>query len=105
MPYFTGGYASARFTHEVFVGVALDNTMSTRNQGWYIGGGVDWIVTPGWVAGIEYRHYDFDANTGVAFTPAGVPVNNRSLEATADTVMARLSFKWGREVAVPVPLK
>jgi outer membrane immunogenic protein len=102
MPYVTGGYASARFTHEVFVGAALDNTMSTRNQGWYIGGGVDWIVSPGWIAGIEYRHYEFDANTGIAFTPAGAAVNFRSLDATADTLMARVSWKFGREVAAPL---
>ena len=89
MPYVTGGYATARFTHEVFVGATLDNTMSTRDQGWYIGsGGVDWIVTPGWVAGIEYRHYEFDTNDSIAFTPAGAPVNARSLDATADSLMA-----------------
>jgi len=110
MPYIAGGYASGRFTHEVFVNtvvaglpvVTLNNTMSTRNQGWYIGGGVDWKVSPGWIAGIEYRHYEFDDNVGPAFTPAGVLVNNRSLDATADTLMARVSWKFGREIAAPL---
>ena len=96
MPYVTGGYASARFTHEVFVGVALDNTMSTRNQGCYIGGGVDWIVSPGWIAGIEYRYTDLGSET---FTVSPPPALNASpypasADYTTHTVTFRLNYKF-----------
>ena len=104
MPYVTGGYANARFTHEVFTGAApvLNNTASTRNNGWYVGGGVEWIVSPGWTAGVEYRHYEFDTNTDIAFTPAGTTVNLRSIDASTESVMARVSWKFGREYAAPL---
>jgi outer membrane immunogenic protein len=107
MPYLTGGYASARFEHE-----SIDKAtnlffrrMNTRNDGWYLGGGVEWAVSPGWTAGLEYRHYELDTDTDVVlhagggFTPAGV----RFLDPSLDTVTARVSWRWGRPE--PKPLK
>jgi hypothetical protein len=88
MPYVSGGYAKASFTHEVYVGATLDNTTHTKNEGWYVGGGLDWLVFRS-----VMRHYDFDASTGIAFTPAGAPVNSRTVAPTTDTIMARLSLK------------
>ncbi len=96
MPYLTGGYATARFNHEVRAAATgvLDNTAGTRNDGWYLGGGFEWAVTPGWTAGLEYRHYEFDDATGPASTPAGVFVNDRRIDASTDTIAARVSWRW-----------
>jgi outer membrane immunogenic protein len=105
MPYVTGGYASARFeavTRTKATNIVFD-TMGTRNDGWFIGGGFEWQVSPGWTAGLEYRHYEFDTEAGVAFTPAGVFSANRTLEPSLDTVTARVSWRWGRPE--PAPLK
>ncbi len=104
MPYVTGGYASARFesvTRTKATGVVFD-TMGTRNDGWFIGGGFEWQVSPGWSAGLEYRHYEFDTETGVAYTPAGAFSGFRDLDPSLDTVTARVSWRWGRPEAKPL---
>ena len=80
----------------------------TRLGGWYLGGGFEWIVAPMWTAGLEYRHYDFDTGSTTAFRqdaslPA-VALEPVSFDATTDTVMARVSWRWGREPAA-APLK
>ena len=109
MPYVTGGYASARFAYKSFTtatGVFFDDA-STRNPGWYLGAGFEWVISPGWTTGLEYRHYEFDDVTGPRFFTNGTgvnPVSPLTIGATTDTITARVSWRWGREVAV-VPLK
>src|SRR5215813_12927812 len=80
MPYITGGYANAGFDFENRVPVApgfgataLHEEAHTRLNGWYIGGGFEWVISPGWTSGIEYRHYEFDSNTTNAFSRDGTP--------------------------------
>jgi|SoiMethySBSTD1v2_1073268.scaffolds.fasta_scaffold343553_2 opacity protein-like surface antigen len=108
MPYVTGGYATARFEQELR-DVPADNLLlfaGTRHNGWYIGGGFEWQVSPGWTAGLEYRHYDFGDATGPIVVagappvPLGLDVRN---DATTDTLTARVSWRWGRPE--PKPLK
>lgn len=108
MPYVTGGYASGRFAHEVRnIGPdTLNNSASTRNNGWYLGSGFEWQVSPGWTAGLEYRHYEFDTDVDTAFTPLGVVVNDRAIDASVDTITARVAWRWGRPEPAPArPLK
>jgi opacity protein-like surface antigen len=106
MPYVTGGYASGRFTYQAHTitppTLTLFETASTRNNGWYIGGGVEWLVSPGWTVGVEYRHYDFDVDTTQAFSPSGSPTFLRTIDPTTDSVTARVSWKWGREAITPL---
>ena len=108
MPYFTGGYASARFEQELRTDPA-DVRLAfsgTRNSGWYVGAGFEWAVSPGWTAGLEYRHYEFNDATGPLIAvgppvaPSGLDVRN---EASTDTLTARVSWRWGRPE--PRPLK
>ncbi|MGE3702263.1 MAG: outer membrane protein [Hyphomicrobiaceae bacterium] len=107
MPYVTGGYASGRFAYKAYTtatGVTIDDA-GTRHSGWYLGGGFEWQVSPGWTAGLEYRHYEFgDAGTTPS-TPAGVPIlgDTYSADASVDTITARVSWRWGRPE--PRPLK
>jgi opacity protein-like surface antigen len=105
MPYLSGGYANAAFDYRASTkatGVELEEA-HTRNNGWYAGGGFEWTVSPGWTTGLEYRHYEFDDKQTRAFTP-GVGVNGpTTMGATTDTVMARVSWRFGREA--PAPLK
>src|SRR5215467_5468831 len=85
MPYVTGGYATARFAHEEWTlpgaggaQTKIDES-ATRHDGWYLGGGVEWQVSPGWTTGLEYRHYEFDTRVTNVASPAGV---NLGLERT-----------------------
>jgi outer membrane immunogenic protein len=107
MPYVTGGYASANFSYRAdnAVGTLIEQT-KTRHDGWYIGGGVEWIMSPGWTAGVEYRHYEFNEVTAIPFTNGGVaiPIDIQRVEPSVDSITARVSWKWGRE-PVAAPLK
>ena len=106
MPYVTGGYASGRFAYEEITtatGVKFADG-STRHGGWYVGAGFEWIVSPGWTTGLEYRHYDFGERSAIPNTPAGAPVgvDIYTQDATVDTITARVSWRWGREAAAPL---
>src|SRR5262249_16435572 len=105
MPYVTGGYADARFAFRTdnAAGTLIEQG-STRHPGWYIGGGGEWAVSPGWTAGLEYRHYEFDDRTFVPFNAAGVanPFNTQRVEASTDSISARVSWRWGRPEAAPL---
>jgi opacity protein-like surface antigen len=124
MPYITGGYASAGFDFENrvpctsattlgcggvvgFGATALHEEAHDRLNGWYIGGGFEWVISPGWTTGIEYRHYEFDARDTTAFSRdlsvPSVALERLRFEATTDTVEARVSWRWGRpEAAAPL---
>jgi outer membrane immunogenic protein len=125
MPYVTGGYANASLNFEARstapppAGTAgatiLQEEASTRVGGWYIGGGLEWAISPGWSTGIEYRHYEFDtrgataysgcsaANTPGCNSPAlGIPLENVKFTDTTDTISARVTWRWGRPEAAPL---
>jgi len=112
MPYVTGGYANGGFEYQAknAAGVSFEQAQ-TRLNGWYIGGGLDWKVSPGWTAGVEYRHYDFGDRTTGAFSTGtggsafaqGQFVEPARFDATTDTITARVSWKFSREA--PAPLK
>jgi outer membrane immunogenic protein len=107
MPYLTGGYATARFEQEVRVqplGILLVSS-STRHDRWYLGGGFEWQVSPGWTAGLEYRHYEFGDDTGPLHTPGGLFVADLRSDASVDTIAARVAWRWdvpGRSAARPL---
>lgn len=98
MPYLTAGYASGSFEFDAQSALFTEQA-SVRTRGAYIGGGVDWVVASqaasAWIFGIEYRHYGFGTKTGLApFTPPLFADQVRFAPAS-DTVMARLSYKFG----------
>jgi outer membrane immunogenic protein len=125
MPYVTGGYANAgldftdRSTAPGAAGAAgatiLQEEAHTRVGGWYIGGGVEWAISPGWSTGIEYRHYEFDTRHATAYSGCsaanttgcnsaalGVPLENVRFTDTTDTISARVTWRWGRPEAAPL---
>jgi len=122
MPYVTGGYANARietareFPAGTFAGttnishVVIDSD-SARHGGWYLGGGVEWMVSPGWFMGLDYRHYEFDSANHIGFCSGATPVCapqgvlsgiNSSVDATTDSITARVSWKFGRDYGAPL---
>jgi len=107
MVYASGGYANTQVDNNFFTaaGAFIESTR-TRHDGAYVGGGFDWQVwnTPGGalVAGIEYRHYEFQSVTAtpIQFNGLADPVNTWTIKPRADTIEARLSwlFNWGGPV-------
>ena len=118
MPYVTGGYANGAFDFDNRVpsgpggATQLQETAHARLGGWYLGGGVEWAISPGWTAGVEYRHYEFDSRDATAYcastggaslcAPLGTALEKVKFDATTDTVSARVSWRWGRPEAAPL---
>jgi opacity protein-like surface antigen len=94
MPYVTGGYGSGSFQLNVqnTVGGATEAATS-RNDGGYVGGGVDYAFTKNWIVGVEYRHYFFDTKTVTPAISTGL-VDPATFSTRTDTVLARLSYKF-----------
>ena len=107
MAYASGGFASTRVDNSLFTATGfLFETTRTQHDGWYAGAGFDWQVwsTPSGalVAGVEYRHYEFQSVTATPILFNGLPNNfdTWTIKPRADTVEAKLSwlFNWGGPV-------
>ena len=69
--------------------------------------GVEYALTSNLILGAEYLHIDLENRTHAGFNNFGgaVPPRNPSVNADADVIMARLSFKFGRDEPVVRTLK
>jgi len=104
MVFATGGYASANLKSTA---CSLDTTLcsqtrfngQSRNNGWYAGGGFDYMVHKGplvdVVLGLEYQHYDVGSKNAFCFNPGCNPGTgwDEDLSAKGDLVRARLTIK------------
>jgi outer membrane immunogenic protein len=109
LPYFTGGIASgdirSRFRDVNFNGGTNVVGDTERHSGWVIGGGLDYAFTRNWILGVEYEHISFDDGIHRGFNNFGgtVAIRDHLVNADVDTVMARLSYKFGpRDVFLPL---
>jgi outer membrane immunogenic protein len=97
MPYVSGGYASTRVDVNLLTppgGVGSESATTTHSGG-YLGGGIDYMFAPHLVAGIEYRHYEFNSATGVpalAVTGAANVADSYTVKPRADSVVVRLNY-------------
>ena len=96
----SGGWARLNVnSQELTVPPTVFDTTSVHQNGFYIGGGVEYAVTNNIIAGIEYMHVDvgtaFHASSADAFGPSPPGVNGRNISATEDIVRVRLSVKFG----------
>ena len=111
MIFATGGYATAELKGTYCLastgvcGPSVTNQNGeSRNHGWYVGGGLDYMVHKGAlvdvILGVEYQHYDVDSKQAFCFSAGcGVPSGaDYDLGAKGDIVRARLTIKtqgWG----------
>jgi outer membrane immunogenic protein len=97
--YVTGGYAtgvinSREHDPSNVAGLGTENwKWASRHDGWFIGGGVEMMLKDRWVIGLEYLHIDLDSETH--YKPI-IPALSRQIEADADILRFRLSYKFGR---------
>jgi len=100
LAYVKGGWAFGRVRDlQRAPGFSLNNDSGVEN-GWTIGGGLEWMINPSdmgpigsvWVLGAEYDYYDLGSqrviNTGVFDT-------DYDYDVTMHAVTARLSYKFG----------
>jgi len=98
LPYVIAGYANGSFDFDAHTTglsniIPISEHANAKPNGAYLGAGIDWALTNNWIFGVEYRHYFFEAKTvtGVA-TTFTEPVR---FDPKTDTVMARLTYKFG----------
>jgi outer membrane immunogenic protein len=88
MIYGTGGFAQAHVESR-FLAPAPSFDAITRNNGWFAGAGLEWLITPRAAVGVDYKHYGFNnANTGPSIG-AGA---QHDIKTDADVVTARLTL-------------
>jgi outer membrane immunogenic protein len=97
--YGKGGWAVTRLTEYIHDTSDFVDFKTTRS-GWTLGAGVEYMVMPNWILGVEYNHYDFgSANVNMASTNfAGgtfFPGTDHDLKVTVDAVQGRISYKFG----------
>jgi outer membrane immunogenic protein len=95
MPYIKGGWATTKIeTFSINPATGISGGTSDWESGWTVGGGVDYMFTPNWIAGIDFNYYrfDFDGRGGIATD--GTPFSYTNTESKIFSVMARLSYKF-----------
>lgn len=117
MIYATGGWANAEIHGQyvcganglaTFPGVTCPGALSsgagnfsgtTRKDGWFVGGGFDWMIHKGplmdVILGVEYQHFDIGSDQAFCGFAGCTPptFNDFSHEAQGDIIRARLTFK------------
>lgn len=63
----------------------LGNEFQNTHYGWVAGGGIEWFVSPGWTAKVEYLHYEFGKENYGA-----VPI-----DYNVDSVKVGFNYKFG----------
>ncbi len=90
--YATGGVAFTNYSFSNPTPAITAQTWGAGSRtGWTVGGGIDYAVTNNWIAGIEYKYYDFGSATSNS-TPAGTIVRFKESEST---LLGRISYKFG----------
>ena len=91
-----------------YQGINLRGAWSTkrrlRHYGWYIGGGFEWKISPGWTAGVEYRHYEFEDRFRSPIPPAAQQFRPIGIDSTRrwTSITARVSWTFHRPEAKPL---
>lgn len=95
MAYGTGGYAQATLS-TAFYARGFPNIaalVEKRPEGWFAGGGIEYLITNWLYAGVEYRHIEFDTDLYKTTNISAVG-SARYVSAKADIVQFRLGLKF-----------
>ena len=99
LSYFTAGYTQARFSDapmvSTFNGAATPfSTAAFTTSGYFLGGGVEYEVLPGWNWKNEYRVSSYDSRTLRDCTAAGACISSITFEPTVQTVRSELVYRF-----------
>lgn len=96
MVYATGGVAFADIKTTGVNGITDSFENSGTRTGWTAGAGVAYQIAPNWIAGVDYKHIEFDSfnRSGVTNTLI-LPYAQTGIDAKIDQVTARISYKFG----------
>lgn len=84
--YFTGGATWAHLSSANFIpGTVTTNALSGTHNGWTVGGGVEYQLTPNWILGVEYRYSQYQKKTYQYLGPVDVDLKTNA-------IMGRVSY-------------
>lgn len=95
LPYIKGGYAGANVNFSVSdtVGIVGSGSQTSWHNGWTLGGGLEYGLTPNWILGIEYDYISLNSkNYNVAGASAGVYTFD--VKPRISQLLARISYKF-----------
>jgi outer membrane immunogenic protein len=105
LTYVNGGYTQARFSDvdltSVFGGPVVATLAAQRYNGYFIGGGVEYMFAPGWFAKTEYRYADYRSRDIQIINAAGLPIGfSERIHPYVQTIRSELVYKfnWGGPV-------
>jgi len=96
--YAKGGYAF--FDGDVFVdnhlgGFGGGRAFAPTFNGWTVGGGAEFKLSPAWIVKVEYLHYEFGTEDATLHTPLNGNFRY-SNDLTADAVKVGLNYYFGQ---------
>ncbi len=101
LAFVNGGFASGSVqTRLVNIATNVENPAfdtSVTQNGWYLGGGLEYMVWKNIILGVEYQHVDLGSGFHCLATTCGLTsTNNHDVKTTVDVARARLSylFNW-----------
>jgi outer membrane immunogenic protein len=107
LSYVNGGYSQARFSQVGLFSFGLANQPANdfipaqTYNGWFIGGGVEAMLSAGWSVKTEYRFADYGARSVPIISNAGVPTDGVvHIHPYVQTVRSELIYRFntGRPV-------
>jgi outer membrane immunogenic protein len=63
-------------------------------SGWTVGGGVDYLLAPNWIAGVDFSYYNFSFDRSAVASSGGTAFWSNS-NADVYAVTGRISYKFG----------
>jgi outer membrane immunogenic protein len=105
--YINGGYTGARFSSSDLVNSttgasALTSTQAFTTNGWFLGGGVEMAVLPGWFWRTEYRYSYYDSkDVPEIFTPGGATIGTFTFKPTVQSVTTQVVYKFNAGLPAP----
>jgi outer membrane immunogenic protein len=93
--YAKGGYAFRDSTLGVNTAAGIQSAYTTsgsRNDGYTVGAGLEYMFAPSWSAKVEYQYYKFDNTT---FTGGPADVVGNSFRSDDHTVKAGINYRFG----------
>jgi outer membrane immunogenic protein len=93
--YVKGGWADANIRTEG-TNPVNGSTAAPRawQSGWTVGGGVDYLLAPNWIAGVDFSYYNFSFDRSAVASSGGTAFWSNS-NADVYAVTGRISYKFG----------
>jgi outer membrane immunogenic protein len=106
LSYINGGYTGARFSGANLVNSATGapfplSTQAFTTNGWFLGGGVEMAVLPGWFWRTEYRYSYYDSKNLPEVSSVGGAGDTFTFKPTVQSITTQLVYKFNGGLPAP----